>query len=490
MGQTSNQRDGVTRRQALRELGAVGLGATAAGAGIEALLAQAAAAAPKHGTLKDIEHVVILIQENRSFDHYFGTLSGVRGFSDKVGRSTFFQKANGKTVHPFHLPSKCLPDLTHDWGPQHKSWNSGKMNKFLAQHEAVDKPINGVPVGPETMGYYNRSDIPFYYALADAFTVCDQYFCSVIGPTDPNRLMSMSGTIDPDGKAGGPILQTNTKIADRTGRVSWTTMPEVLSRRGISWKVYTGAPLGFFDNVLTYFKQYAKGTKLYNQGVAPTTDDFLSDLQDGRLPQVSWVILSVEESEHPGFSNPTLGEAGTRGVVEAVVTSKLWKKTALFITYDENGGFFDHVPPPTPPRGTKGEFLTVSKLPDESEGIRGPVGLGFRVPTLVVSPFTRGGLVCSDVFDHTSTLRFVETRFGAKVPNLSAWRRGATGDLTSAFNFAATPNNARPRLPNVVPAACSVYDPVKVPSQPMPKQARGKRKRPSGVVRSRRAGLG
>jgi phospholipase C len=491
MDQESIGRDGVTRRQALRELGAVGLGATAAGAGIEALLAQAAAAAPKGGTLREIEHVVILIQENRSFDHYFGTLSGVRGFDDKRNRSVFFQKDGGRTVHPFHLKSKCLPDLTHEWGPQHRSWNNGKMNKWLVEHDATDGEANGLPIGPETMGYYSRSDIPFYYALADAFTVCDMYFCSVIGPTDPNRLVSMSGTIDPDGKAGGPLLQTNTIPSERTGLFSWTTMPEQLNRRGISWKVYTGTPIGFFDNVMTYFKQYAKGTQLYNQGVAPTYPaDFLTDLNSGKLPQVSWVVLSVENSEHPGISNPNVGEAGTRGVVEAIVSNpKVWKKTALFITYDENGGFFDHVPPPTPPKGTKGEYLTVSTLPQSAEGIRGPIGLGFRVPMIVVSPFTRGGLVCSDTFDHTSTLRFLETRFGAKVPNLSAWRRRAVGDLTSAFNFAAKPNNTRPRLPTVVAAKCTSNAAVAVPSQPMPKQARGRRRRPSGIVHSR-AGRG
>jgi phospholipase C len=484
MGRTSNQRDGITRRQALRDIGTAGLGVTAAGAGVNALLAQALAAVPKTGSLKDIEHVVILIQENRSFDHYFGTLSGVRGFGDKQGRSAFFQRGtNGKTLHPFRLSSDCLPDLTHDWGPQHLSWNGGKMNQFLVQHEKNDVPsVYGVPVGtaPETMGYYTRSDLPFDYALADAFTVCDGYHCSVIGPTDPNRLMSMSATIDPAGTHGGPLVETDTK--NRSNRFSWTTMPERLQAHGVSWKVYTGTPLGFFDNVLTYFKQYKPGTELYKRGIGTTYPaDFLADLKNGQLPQVSWVLLNVGDSEHPGFSNPIVGEIGMRQVVEAMISNpEVWKKTALFVTYDENGGFFDHVAPPTAPKGTKGEFLTVAKLPAAAQGIRGPIGLGFRVPMVVVSPFSRGGLVCSDTFDHTSTLRFLETRFGVEVPNLSAWRRKVTGDLTSAFNFAAKPNDSRPSLPNGT-GSCTTYAPVKVPSQPFPKQERGTRKRPSGL---------
>jgi phospholipase C len=329
---------GVTRRQALRDLGVAGLGMTALGGGIDGLIARAAAASPARGSLKDIEHVVILTQENRSFDHYFGTLSGVNGFGNQKARSVFFQRGtNGKTLHPFHLPSDCLPDLTHDWGPQHNSWNGGRMNGFLRAHELADvPPSEPAGTGPETMGYYTRADLPFYYKLADAFTICDGYHCSVIGPTDPNRLMSMSAWLDP---------------------------------------------------------------------------------ADNHLPQVSWLLLGLEETEHPGFSAPGRGELGARHVIEALVARpEIWKRTALFITWDENGGFFDHVAPPTPPKGTKGEFLTVSSLPPEANGIRGPIGLGFRVPMLVVSPFSRGGLVCSDVFDHTSTLRFLETRFGVKVP--------------------------------------------------------------------------
>ena len=474
----------ITRREALRGAGVAGLGLAAAGAGVglEGLLAQAASAR-SHGSMKDIKHVVILIQENRSFDHYFGTLSGVRGFGDKKNRSVFFQKANGKTIHPFHLKTDCLKDLTHDWGPQHKAWNHGHMNHFLAAHEAADPA--GVP--PETMGYYKRSDLPFYYALADAYTICDGYHCSVIGPTDPNRLMSLSATLDPEGKHGGPLLETLVATrAQMAGKFTWPTMPERLSAHGVSWKQYVAQPTGFFDNVLPYFKAYQNTSgEPYKRGIKPVyPDDFLNDLEKNRLPQVSWILTSVADSEHPNFSGPQNGESAGRTIFEALVSHpKIWQHTALFMTWDENGGFFDHVAPPTPHKGTKGEFVTVSKLPDAADGIRGPIGLGFRVPMLVVSPFSRGGLVCSDTFDHTSTLRFLETRFGVKVPNLSRWRRKTTGDLTSAFNFAARPRAGKPRLPKAPEDKCSEFTTPASTGGPFPHQERKpKRRRPSGIV--------
>jgi phospholipase C len=477
---------GRTRREALRDGAAAGLGLTALGGGLDSLLATASAAVKPGATLKEIEHVVILIQENRSFDHYFGTLSGVRGFGDKKGRAAFTQlDASGKRYTPFHLTQNCLPDLTHEWLPQHQAWDGGKMDGWIREHIAVDYAL----IGPETMGYYERSDLNFYFALADAFTICDGYHCSVIGPTDPNRLMSMTGTIDPAGAKGGPLVETlvGTRGA-KAGAFSWTTMPEQLQARGISWKVYTSPSAGAFDNVLPYFKQFAAGTPLSTLGIDPTYPaNFLADMQAHSLPQVSWILTGIVDTEHPGFSSAVAGEVAVRQLLESIVANpKIWAKTALFITWDENGGWFDHVAPPTPPPGTKGEYLTVSTLPDAAGGVRGPIGLGFRVPCLVVSPFSRGGLVCSDTFDHTSLLRFLETRFGAEVPNLSAWRRKHTGDLTSAFNFAAKPNSKRPSLPQPAGAAagpCPSFPPVAITPQRFPKQERGKRKRPSGIVK-------
>jgi phospholipase C len=226
-------------------------------------------------------------------------------------------------------------------------------------------------------------------------------------------------------------------------------MPEQLQARGISWKVYGSADGNFGDNVLPYFKQYQTNPTLAANALTPTfPGTFQADVTAGTLPQVSWVLAPLIASEHPPAPS-IYGESVTSQVLSALVSNKkLWAKTALIITYDENGGFFDHVPPPTAPAGTAGEYLTVNPLPADASGVAGPIGLGFRVPTLVVSPFSRGGFVCSDVFDHTSTLRFLETRFGAEVPNLSAWRRSVTGDLTTAFNFAAV-NTSVPKLPSV-----------------------------------------
>jgi len=465
------------RRMTRRRL--IGAGAAGAGAlGLSALLADpivaAALAAPgRCGALSDIEHVVILVQENRSFDHYFGSYRGVAGFQDPHAAPGVFSQQGypvagyGGLLEPFHIDTaaggECTTDINHSWGPQHAYWNGGRLDSFVSGHVAVDGPATGAL----TMGYYTRSDLEFYYALADAFTICDHYHSSVIGPTDPNRLYTMSATLGPDGGSGGPILSTSSTRIERFGSLSWTTMPEQLEARGVSWKVYSTPDGNFADNVLPYFKQYQSDPKLLAKALVPSfPGTFGVDCLLGTLPQVSWVLAPLLLSEHP----PTpveWGQYASAQVLKALTGNPdLWAKTALFITFDENGGFFDHVPPPVAPPGTPGEYLTLGTLPTEAGGVRGPIGLGFRVPMLIASPFARGGLVCSDTFDHTSTLRFLEARFGAEVPNLSAWRRSVTGDLTSAFNFAAVdrsvPSLPRPSLvdPRVLAGSCLVGAPA------------------------------
>jgi phospholipase C len=482
---------GMTRRELLQTGAAAGVLALEA----DPLIRGAFSALPRPGKLTDIEHVVILIQENRSFDHYFGTLPGVRGFSDESARNTLSQPGypvpgfEGQLL-PFHLETggkaQCFPDITHNWVPQHESWNGGQMDGFVRAH----LPIDGPTAGPATMGYYERADIPFYFALAEAFTICDNYHCSVLGPTDPNRLYSMSATIDPDGLNGGPLIETLTlNRAMLEGNFTWTTMPEQLSAAGVSWKVYTGTGLGVYDNVLTYFNAYQTNPELADLAFNPFYPcDFSADLANGELPQVCWINTSINETEHPGYSTAAAGEYTVAKLIKRLHAHGMWDKTALFLTWDENGGFFDHVAPPVAPAGTPGEYLTVPDVTGDDGGITGPIGLGFRVPMLIVSPYSRGGFLCSDVFDHTSILRFLETRFGVEVPNLSEWRREVTGDLTSAFNF-IQPDASNPKLPKVELTAkedksggCAVSSPVTVPPNSLPEQQPGGHwRQPSGL---------
>ena len=389
----------------------------------------------------------------------------------------------------------CTHDITHDWIPQHQSWNNGAMDGFVTSR----LPINANDA-VLSMGYYTRADLPYYYAAADAFTLCDNYCCSVIGPTDPNRIYSMAASIDPDGKNGGPLLQTLvSNRASMFGKLTYTTMPEQLQAKGISWKVYSSPDISAFgaletDNVLPYFKTFQDSSSvLYKNAFNPQfPTDFVSDALSGNLPQVSWIIGSVITSDHP--PSPALFGENTLSAIIAALSANpaAWAKTVLFATYDENGGFFDHVAPVTPPPGTAGEYITASPVPDPSvEGsINGPIGLGFRVPMLIVSPFSRGGFISSDLFDHTSVLRFLETRFGAEVPNLSAWCRATVGDMTSAFNF-TKPDTSIPSLPSTVAAIPSIitecannlagFAGYTLPStQVMPTQEAGSPIRPSG----------
>jgi phospholipase C len=509
--------DGITRRELVTAGAAAAAVSLTPWRVLDRLLAATASAAVPCGSLSAIEHVVFLINENRSFDSYFGTYRGVRGFADpKVlklkdgsGLPVFAQPFPGAAGDPYknHLlpfrfdtshQGECVNDIDHGWPALHGCWHGGAMDGFLTTHLST----NGLRDGPNTMGYYDRADLPFFHALADAYTICDGYHCSVIGPTDPNRLYTMSATLDPAGKAGGPILSTSATRAERLGTLTWTTMPEQLSANGITWKVYGGPDANFGDNVLPYFKSFQTNPQLAANAFVPTfPGTFQTDCAAGTLPQVSWILAPLLESEHPP-APVSYGEYAASQVLDAITSNPaLWAKTALFITYDENGGFFDHVPPPVPPPGTAGEFLTVNPLPSDAGGVAGPVGLGFRVPLLVLSPFARGGYVCSDTFDHTSLLRFLETRFGVEVPNLSAWRRSVTGDLTSALSI-AHPDDSVPALPapsladpRVLASDCPTAAPdagdesfptvtgypLPPAPQPTPAQEPGRPRRPTGA---------
>ncbi|MEU0856492.1 alkaline phosphatase family protein [Streptomyces griseofuscus] len=401
-----------------------------------------AAGPPRKGSLRDIEHVVLLMQENRSFDHYFGTLSGVRGFADpkalrlRSGRSVFYQPDTGNPkgyLLPFHLDTRAssaqaIPSTSHAWEVQHQTWNGGRMDQWLAAHRKADG-VNG----PYVMGYYTREDIPFQFALAETFTICDSYFCSVLGPTWPNRLMWMTGSIDPGGTRGGPVTTNSAPEPYR-----WTTYAERLQAAKISWKVYHQDD-DYGCNMLNQFAafQNAKpGSDLYERGVRPQpAGTFEDDARADRLPAVSWIVPPSHQSEHPDYL-PAAGADFVASKIEAIAANpKVWQKTAFILCYDENDGLFDHVPPPTPRAGTKDEFIGGQ-----------PIGGGFRVPAIVISPWTVGGWVATETLDHTSALRLLERFTGVAEPNLSAWRRKTFGDFTSAFRFSEG-RKSSPRLP-------------------------------------------
>ncbi|MDG4530967.1 phospholipase C, phosphocholine-specific [Streptomyces sp. AV19] len=425
----------------------LGSAAGAAGGAALALLPpsvqRAVAAGPAgQGSLRDIKHVVMLMQENRSFDHYFGTLKGVRGFADpdalrlSTGRSVFHQPdpENPKGyLLPFRLDTRrtsaqAIPSTSHAWSVQHEAWNGGRMDRWLPAHRKADGRN-----GPYVMGYHTREDIPFQFALAEAFTLCDAYHCSVFGPTWPNRLYWMTGTIDPGGTRGGPVINNTMPSPYR-----WTTYAERLQRAGISWRVYQQED-NYGCNMLEWFRSFRDarpGDPLYERGMRRLPEGtFEDDARNDRLPAVSWIIPTGPASEHPD-SLPAAGADFVAKKIEAIADNpEVWAKTVFILNYDENDGLFDHVPPPVPPKGTKDEFVG---------GL--PIGGGFRVPCLIVSPWTVGGWAAGETFDHTSALRFLERWTGVREPNISAWRRRTFGDLTSAFGFAA-PATRAPRLP-------------------------------------------
>ena len=483
-------------------------------------------------SINDVEHIVILMQENRPFDHHFGTLRGVRGFSDpravKINlpladgsgitpASVFLQPAGpdneaagygvppdsgdlgGPTggalvIPPFQIdPHGANPALTylpgtpHSWEATHACWNQG-------QHDHWPQ-VNG----PIAMSYFTREDIPYYYALADAFTVGDNYYCSVLGPTNPNRMYMWTGCIGnlsnlgpegTDGHGAGPA--TANGLSPNHAYWIWKTLPEALQKAGVSWKIYqdlagqTFAPDfgdgtgnafagNFGDNSLLYFNQYLNappGTALFDNACTGTSildvipesgapedawvawaghlfDQLRTDVNNDTLPQVSWIVAPAGYTEHSDWP-VDYGAWYISQVFDILVSNpKVFSKTVFLINFDEADGSFDHIVPPcVPPTPTAGASTVSIKneIVTTSEP-NGPIGLGSRVPFLVISPWSKGGFVNSQVFDHTSVVQFIENRFRVHEPNISPWRRAVAGDLTSAFNF-KNPNKSAVTLPS------------------------------------------
>ncbi|MEU8060626.1 phosphocholine-specific phospholipase C [Microbispora bryophytorum] len=487
----------LSRRNFLGTAAAV-TGAAAVGAALPNASATAATTQKKpghppkpYGDIRDIKHVVVIMQENRSFDHYFGALKGVRGFGDRStivlpGGKTIWEQpktltAGADTQYPWRLsgaktwsgatpPSAELGaanygGTSHGWTDQHGAWYGGLMNGWYYAKG-----------GPTTLGYLDRRDLPFHYALADAYTVGDAYHCSVLSATGPNRTFLWGGTINADHKHGSFTAYDG---GDERGKfLPWESYAETLQAAGVSWRVYQCAD-DYGDNGLEYFNTFAKldptqggtaapGDVYYDNGVKnvpePATglsgnaDNLIAairaDVLGGTLPQVNWVVNNQFFSEHP-VTAPSNGAYFLRGVLEALnADPDVFNSTLVIINYDENDGQFDHVPPPVPAPGEADEFVSGTMA---AYGVTEPlpVGLGFRVPLILISPWTRGGWVTSEVSDHTSVIQFIEkwtSALGkpAVSPNISDWRRKVCGDLTTAFDF-EKPVYGMPDLPETGP---------------------------------------
>jgi phospholipase C len=513
---TSNRRDFFRKS-------ATALGAASAMTMLPPAIRKALAveAAVETGTINDVKHIVILMQENRSFDHYFGTLRGVRGFGDRFpiplanGKPVFFQAdpAGGPEIQPFRRDSRIANALIgsgtpHNFPDQQAAWNQGKMDRWIQFKNQA------------TMGYFVREDIPFQFALADAFTICDGYHCSILTGTDPNRIVFMSGSnFNPELRKKGinctdadsePVnsrcwpkpanwVAGRAQQADGSGQIDpatgvhnykyvnsafkWDTLPDLLQGAGVSWHIYqnmnnnwTGAMHGGL--AFESFRTAQPGSPIYEHGLTggPDTADgatnFLAqlkqDVMNGTLPQVSWVLPTQALAEHPGSSEGVAGAADFIADVLAALTSNpaVWSKTALFVTFDENDGFFDHLAmPAVPSYDASGNLMGKSTVPldghyfdasvgnylsaaDTTSGKVRPWGLSSRVPMYVISPWSKGGWVNSEVFDHTSVGRFLEKRFGITVDAISPWHRAVCGDLTSCFDFVSPNDPVVPALPD------------------------------------------
>jgi phospholipase C len=466
------------RRAFLRT--AVGaIGASAAATVMPRLIQKALATRPagSTGTFNDVAHIVIFTQENRSFDHYFGTLRGVRGFNDRMaislpnGNPVWMQPTDTGHILPFHADTAvtratCSRAPSMNYPVDIAMWNQGRCDEW-----------NRVRFAGLGMSYFDRGDLPFYYALADAFTICDQYYASTFTQTNPNRLHLFSGS---SGLSAGflPVLDN----AEPAKGFAWPTVAETLEAAGVSWRVYQQAD-NFDDNALALFRTFQSASlssALYRKGMARVDDvvrAFAADVASGLLPQVSWIIAPAALSEHASY-HPQAGEDLTARLLAALVANPdVWSKTVFLLNYDEQGGYFDHEPPPTPPATETDGGTTIATTGEIYEGL--PLGLGFRVPMTVISPWSRGGYVCSEIFDHTSVIQFIERRFRIHCPNISAWRRAICGDLLSAFDFRAR-DMTWPSLPDTrtyvsdADRQCrSLPEPTVPAQQSMPGQERG-----------------
>ncbi|ORX57960.1 phosphoesterase-domain-containing protein, partial [Hesseltinella vesiculosa] len=413
--------------------------------------------------LEKIKNVILFMQENRSFDTYYGTMAGVTGFGDpnigvqSNGLNLLYQpcsassdtKNGTKYLLPYNLQGNragCTAGGSNAWGPNHKAINGGKNDNWP----------NGN--SPASMGYLTRSEIPFQFSLAESFTILDNYHQSVTSSTNPNRAFWLSGTIVSPNT--GYVLEDNNEVIG----LDWQTYPEALTNANVTWQVYQDSD-NFDDNPLAWFSYWRNlpdGPEKQKGLGFLGLQTFYDQAANGTLPEVSIIVGPTELSEHPD-NTPMAGAWLQQQVVNAVTTSPLYNQSVLLINYDESGGFFDHVVPPQMPSSSWVTDWTLQSV---------PYGLGPRVPMTIISPYHRGGHVFSEVADHSSCLQFLEEWVGklpdgsyaAPAVNLDPWFRSTSSNLVSSFNF-ANPDFSVPSMPTVAkPAQTSAgkWDPTEM----------------------------
>src|SRR3989442_2783186 len=341
-----------------------------------------------------IERVIVIMKENHGFDNYFGTYPGADGIPENAS----LPDGAGRMVKPHWLDATWTFDLPHSRADMLEAFDGGKNDLFAAVAERVFPGLGNISVG-----YYDDRQVPYYWSLARNFTLADRYFSSMLGPTDPNRLFSIAGTAG--GLANNPLYRSGVDVP---------TIFDQLEAQGISWRYY-GITNDLEITTPLQLPHIAANGAMSSKVLH--LDTVASDITAGRLPSVTYIdpngylADSLKISEHPP-GDVTDGQAWTAGVIDAIMASPIWPSCVVFLTWDESGGFYDHVPPPQV---------------DEW-------GYGFCLPMQIVWQFLKRGVLDYDVMDHTSILKFIATNW-----NLSALtpREANASDMMSAFAFPA-----------------------------------------------------
>jgi phospholipase C len=364
-------RNEYSRRRFLQQAGLAGVAAPLLGSAAGAWARTAPAPKSKLAGSTPIKHIIVCCQENHSFDHYFGSYSGLpSGFGTPPGYSN--PNGSGGQVKAFHFTNLTDngQDPYHDWVTIHGEYDNGKMDGFYKEN------------GKAAMGYYEAADLPYYYSLFPKYTLCANYSCGVLSETYPNRLVLYSGT------SGG----ITTNGINQNGSLSYPCILDLLSSHSITFKNYNfHCPANY--TIMALFKKWATGGP--NNELNQSSTKFFDDCTNNTLPQVSFITEAPPYDEHPP-ANIHTGETMIESIVKAVQASKAWASTAILITWDEGGGFFDHLAP---------------KQLDA-------FGPGIRVPMLIVSPYAKVGHVDTTYSDHSSVLKFIETVFA--LPTLAS----------------------------------------------------------------------